>query len=304
MADEPLTSAAATATTATTTAADSPPPATHPESDAQAAPLPLPRIAIRFCTQCKWMLRAAYVSKDTTSLPNVIAAQISESQTALSLSLSVLPHEHPRRAPTIYTQVLVTNRKPTPPHQFAQELLSTFSTSLGEVALIPSTGGTFTVTITTAADAAPASNSTSTSTSTSTKTLWDRKTDGGFPETKELKRRVRNVIDPSRNLGHVDRDHARPAPAPASADTVAMPSSASTGAAAEAPAQSQGTALDDEARSRIAAARTNKGQAAPSGVDGASLVSELKGPGPAQTQAQASREGQTGEAKAVCGDCV
>ncbi|EGY14933.1 hypothetical protein VD0002_g3632 [Verticillium dahliae] len=247
MADEPLTSAAATATTATTTAADSPPPATHPESDAQAAPLPLPRIAIRFCTQCKWMLRAAY---------------------------------------------------------FAQELLSTFSTSLGEVALIPSTGGTFTVTITTAADAAPASNSTSTSTSTSTKTLWDRKTDGGFPETKELKRRVRNVIDPSRNLGHVDRDHARPAPAPASADTVAMPSSASTGAAAEAPAQSQGTALDDEARSRIAAARTNKGQAAPSGVDGASLVSELKGPGPAQTQAQASREGQTGEAKAVCGDCV
>ncbi|RBQ86141.1 hypothetical protein VDGD_06423 [Verticillium dahliae] len=83
-----------------------------------------------------------------------------------------------------------------------------------------------------------------------------------------------------------------------------MPSSASTGAAAEAPAQSQGTALDDEARSRIAAARTNKGQAAPSGVDGASLVSELKGPGPAQTQAQASREGQTGEAKAVCEDCV
>ncbi|EEY22650.1 selenoprotein W family protein [Verticillium alfalfae VaMs.102] len=179
---------------------------------------------------------------------------------------------------------------------FAQELLSTFSTSLGEVALIPSTGGTFTVTITTAADADPAS--------TSTKTLWDRKTDGGFPETKELKRRVRDVIDPSRNLGHVDRDHARPAHAPASANAVAMPSTASTGATAEAPAQSQGTALDDEARSRIAAARMNKGQAAPSGVDGASLVSELKGPGPAQTQAQASREGQTGEAKAVCEDCV
>ncbi|CRK34149.1 hypothetical protein HYQ45_011791 [Verticillium longisporum] len=244
MADEPLTSAAATAASATTTAAD-PPPATHTESDAQAAPLPLPRIAIRFCTQCKWMLRAAY---------------------------------------------------------FAQELLSTFSTSLGEVALIPSTGGTFTVTITTAADAAPAS--TSTGTSTSTKTLWDRKTDGGFPETKELKRRVRDVIEPSRNLGHVDRDHARPAHAPASADAVAMPSSSSTGATGEAPAQSQGAALDDEARSRIAAARTNKGQAAPSGIDGASLVSELKGPGPAQTQAQASREGQTSGAKAVCEDCV
>lgn len=39
--------------------------------------------------------------------------------------------------------------------------------------------------------------------------LWDRKTDGGFPETKELKRRVRDVIEPGRDLGHVDRDHAR-----------------------------------------------------------------------------------------------
>ncbi len=37
--------------------------------------------------------------------------------------------------------------------------------------------------------------------------LWDRKTDGGFPETKELKRRVRDVIQPERNLGHVDRDY-------------------------------------------------------------------------------------------------
>jgi predicted Rdx family selenoprotein len=41
---------------------------------------------------------------------------------------------------------------------------------------------------------------------TVTKTLWDRRQDGGFPETKELKRRVRDVIEPGRNLGHVDRD--------------------------------------------------------------------------------------------------
>lgn len=27
-----------------------------------AFPFPLPRVTIRFCTQCKWMLRAAYVS--------------------------------------------------------------------------------------------------------------------------------------------------------------------------------------------------------------------------------------------------
>ena len=43
-----------------------------------------------------------------------------------------------------------------------------------------------------------------------TKVLWDRKVDGGFPETKELKRRVRDVIEPGRNLGHVDRDHGKP----------------------------------------------------------------------------------------------
>ncbi|KAJ4366019.1 hypothetical protein N0V85_009224, partial [Neurospora sp. IMI 360204] len=41
------------------------------------------------------------------------------------------------------------------------------------------------------------------------KTIWDRKTDGGFPETKELKRRVRDMIQPERNLGHVDRDYSK-----------------------------------------------------------------------------------------------
>ncbi|KAL7802670.1 Rdx family domain-containing protein [Trichoderma afarasin] len=116
---------------------------------------PLPRITIQFCTQCKWMLRAAY---------------------------------------------------------FAQELLSTFSLSLGEVALQPSTGGTFIVTIHHLSPSTSTSSSTSPASVQST-TLWDRKTDGGFPETKELKRRVRDVIDPSRDLGHVDRNHRAAAPA-------------------------------------------------------------------------------------------
>lgn len=43
----------------------------------------------------------------------------------------------------------------------------------------------------------------------STKTLWDRREDGGFPETKELKRRVRDVIEPNRDLGHVDKDYGK-----------------------------------------------------------------------------------------------
>lgn len=34
--------------------------------------------------------------------------------------------------------------------------------------------------------------------------LWDRKAEGGFPETKVLKQRVRDHIDPKRDLGHSD----------------------------------------------------------------------------------------------------
>lgn len=98
--------------------------------------------------------------------------------------------------------------------KFAQELLSTFSTSLGEVALQPATGGVFTVTIATAPASPPPPSSSrgpaaAATTTTTSRVLWDRKADGGFPETKELKRRVRDVIDPGRNLGHVDRDHRK-----------------------------------------------------------------------------------------------
>lgn len=34
--------------------------------------------------------------------------------------------------------------------------------------------------------------------------VWDRKTEGGFPETKVLKQRVRDHIDPKKDLGHSD----------------------------------------------------------------------------------------------------
>lgn len=68
----------------------------------------------------------------------------------------------------------------------AQELLSTFGTELGEVALVPGTGGVFRVSV----DGAQ---------------VWDRADDGGFPGAAELKRRVRDRIDPDRALGHADR---------------------------------------------------------------------------------------------------
>lgn len=70
----------------------------------------------------------------------------------------------------------------------AQELLETFGELIGEVALAPDheTPGQFTVSV---GDAV----------------VWDRKTDGGFPEAKVLKQRVRDIVEPGRDLGHSDR---------------------------------------------------------------------------------------------------
>ena len=93
-----------------------------------------PRIAITYCTQCRWLLRAAWL---------------------------------------------------------AQELLSTYGSDLNEVALIPGTGGVFVVTY-------------------DQTLIWDRKADGGFPDAKVLKQRVRDRLDPDRDLGHIDRLNADP----------------------------------------------------------------------------------------------
>jgi selenoprotein W-related protein len=68
----------------------------------------------------------------------------------------------------------------------AQELLSTFGTDLGEVALLPGTGGVFEITY-------------------DGTTIWERKAEGGFPDAKTLKQRVRDRLDPNRDLGHTDR---------------------------------------------------------------------------------------------------
>ncbi|MBL4623032.1 MAG: SelT/SelW/SelH family protein [Immundisolibacteraceae bacterium] len=73
----------------------------------------------------------------------------------------------------------------------AQELLQTFSTELGEVALQPGDGGEFQIHVETADG--------------ETTQLWCRVDDEGFPEAKILKRRLRDQIDPSRDLGHNDR---------------------------------------------------------------------------------------------------
>jgi selenoprotein W-related protein len=89
-----------------------------------------PRVEIEYCTQCRWLLRAAYL---------------------------------------------------------AQELLTTFTDELGEVAIVPGrdNAGVFEVRV-------------------DGETIWSRKTEGRFPETKEVKQRLRDRIAPGRELGHSD----------------------------------------------------------------------------------------------------
>lgn len=97
--------------------------------------------------------------------------------------------------------------------QFAQELLTTFGTAIGEIALVPATGGLFSVTLTyrppgnAISDehgSAAQTQQNNSNVQTITVPLWDRKADGGFPETKVLKQRVRDHIEPKKDLGHSD----------------------------------------------------------------------------------------------------
>lgn len=73
----------------------------------------------------------------------------------------------------------------------AQELLQTFEEDFGEVRMKPTTGGVFKVRV-------------------NDQEIWCRKADNGFPEPKVLKQRVREVIDPERDLGHIDRQKPEP----------------------------------------------------------------------------------------------
>jgi selenoprotein W-related protein len=68
----------------------------------------------------------------------------------------------------------------------AQELLTTFEAEIGEVALVPGTGGVFEVRVEGAR-------------------LWSRQERGRFPDVKELKQLVRDAVAPGKSLGHADR---------------------------------------------------------------------------------------------------
>jgi selenoprotein W-related protein len=68
----------------------------------------------------------------------------------------------------------------------AQEILTTFEAEIGQLVLVPRTGGIFEV----RADG---------------DVLWSRKERGGFPELKELKQLIRDHIAPEKDLGHSDQ---------------------------------------------------------------------------------------------------
>ncbi len=67
----------------------------------------------------------------------------------------------------------------------AQELLMTFGEQMGELALVPSSGGVFTVLL-------------------DGEEIFSRKEKGRFPDSKELKQLIRNRIAPDMSLGHSD----------------------------------------------------------------------------------------------------
>ena len=67
----------------------------------------------------------------------------------------------------------------------AQELLMTFGQRIGELALVPSTGGVFTVLL-------------------EGEVIFSRKEQGRFPDSKELKQLLRDRIEPDMDLGHSD----------------------------------------------------------------------------------------------------
>lgn len=68
----------------------------------------------------------------------------------------------------------------------AQEILTTFSEDIGEVALQPGIGGILEIRL-------------------NDELIFSRKESERFPEAKEIKQLIRDQIDPKRDLGHSDR---------------------------------------------------------------------------------------------------
>lgn len=69
----------------------------------------------------------------------------------------------------------------------AQEVLTTFTDDVKSVTLQPSEeGGSYKIFV-------------------NEKKIFDRKEYNGFPEIKEIKQMIRDIVNPDKNLGHADR---------------------------------------------------------------------------------------------------
>lgn len=68
----------------------------------------------------------------------------------------------------------------------AQEILHTYGEDLESLTLHPDSGGRYRIVC----------NETE---------IWEKKRDGGFPDAKIIKQRIRDIFDPKRDLGHIDR---------------------------------------------------------------------------------------------------
>ena len=67
----------------------------------------------------------------------------------------------------------------------AQELLQTFESDIARVSLVPGSGGIFDIAL-------------------NDQLIYSLMQEGQFPELKVIKQRIRDVIDPTRSLGHSD----------------------------------------------------------------------------------------------------
>ncbi|GAA5823387.1 hypothetical protein JCM3770_006848 [Rhodotorula araucariae] len=59
--------------------------------------------------------------------------------------------------------------------------------------------------------------------------VWDRKIEGGFPELKELKQRIRNIIAPAQDLGHSDKPSKHKVSAASASTTAPGPHGSGSG---------------------------------------------------------------------------
>jgi len=144
--------------------------------------------------------------------PQSSTASSSSERATTNNNCEPAPEDPVFRMPTIAAAAAMTNSNSHPHHHhvaiayctgcrwmlraayLAQELVQTFDGEIAAMSLVPCStpAGTFVVTC------------------NDDVTLWDRRAQKRFPETKELKQLVRDQLNPSKDLGHSDNNKDHP----------------------------------------------------------------------------------------------